>query len=244
MPSLRALYQNFKTDFGSLLEVTDFSIPTWLALGATFQLLSQSYLTPGPSHWLPLLYLVYRVAKVAIDSRRVFSGTFVDVRFGRWSAALPEPGNGADVTETSDGVVLFLLGARINQFVLSVHADSGFELMVFSPLGKLAPGNAEIDTMFKNMWVEAEKNRTKWSCESHYRPFFNSFQTNPFFLACIHLYILIDLICTQISGEPRPYSISRTLKESPPSGFHIGRISRVFRNSQLHLPIVWARMPT
>ena len=36
-----------------------------------------------------------------------------------------------------------------------------------SPLGKLAPGNAEIDKVFKDMWVEAETNRTKWSCKSH-----------------------------------------------------------------------------
>ena len=34
-------------------------------------------------------------------------------------------------------------------------------------MGKLAPGNAEIDKAFKDMWAEAEKNRTKWSCESH-----------------------------------------------------------------------------
>ena len=39
-------------------------------------------------------------------------------------------------------------------------------LMCRSPLGKLAPGNAEIDKVFKDMWAEAEKHRTKWSCES------------------------------------------------------------------------------
>lgn len=42
-------------------------------------------------------------------------------------------------------------------------------LICRSPLGKLAPGNAEIDKVFKDMWAEAEKNRTKWSCESRYR---------------------------------------------------------------------------
>lgn len=41
-------------------------------------------------------------------------------------------------------------------------------LTCYSPLGKLAPGNAEIDFMFKNMWAEAEKNREKWSCELFY----------------------------------------------------------------------------
>ena len=45
-------------------------------------------------------------------------------------------------------------------------------LICRTPLGKLAPGNAEIDTEFKNMLVEAEKNRTKWSCESQSWPLF------------------------------------------------------------------------
>lgn len=117
MTSLRALYLNFKNDFGDLLEVTDFSIATWLAFGAGLQLLTQSCLPSGLSYWLPLLYLIYRVARLSIDCRRVFTGTFTNVMFGPWSATLPEPEEPSAVTVTSDGVVMFLLGARINQFV-------------------------------------------------------------------------------------------------------------------------------
>lgn len=114
MASPWALYLNFKNDFGNLLEVTDFSIATWLALGAGLQLLSLLWLPSGLSHWLPLLYLIYRIARVSINCGRIFTGTFTNLKFGRWSATLPEP---VDVTATSDGVVMFLLGARINQFV-------------------------------------------------------------------------------------------------------------------------------
>lgn len=117
MMSLRALYLNFKDDFGDLLEVTDFSIVTWLAFGAGFQLLSQSWLPSGLSYWLPLVYLIYRIARVSVDCRRIYSGTFTDVMFGRWSATLPEADDPSAVTATSDGVVMFLLGARINQLV-------------------------------------------------------------------------------------------------------------------------------
>lgn len=117
MASLRALYLNFKNDFGDLLEVTDFSIATWLAFGAGLQLLSQSWLPSGLSYWLPLLYLMYRIARLYIDCRRIFTGTFTNVMFGRWSATLPEPEDPLAVTATSDGVVMFLLGARINQCV-------------------------------------------------------------------------------------------------------------------------------
>ena len=117
MVSLRALYLNFRDDFGDLLEVTDFSIATWLAFGASLQLLSQSCLPSGLIRWLPLLYLIYRIARVSIDCRRIYTGTFTNVVSGRWSATLPEPEDPSAVTATSDGVVMFLLGARINQFV-------------------------------------------------------------------------------------------------------------------------------
>lgn len=178
MLSLRALYANFKNDYGDLLEVTDFSITTWLAFGATLQLLSQSWLPYRLSFWLPLLHLIYRIARVSVDCNRIFSGTFTNLKSGRWSAMLPEPEGPSAVTATSDGVVVFLLGARINQFVplyTLPRCHSAFEryiipLICHSPLGKLAPGNAEIDRVFKDMWVEAEKNRTKWGCKSQCRP--------------------------------------------------------------------------
>lgn len=178
MLSLRALYANFKNDYGDLLEVTDFSITTWLAFGATLQLLSQSWLPYRLSFWLPLLHLIYRIARVSVDCNRIFSGTFTNLKFGRWSAMLPEPEGPSAVTATSDGVVVFLLGARINQFVplyTLPRCHGAFEryiipLICHSPLGKLAPGNAEIDRVFKDMWVEAEKNRTKWGCKSQCRP--------------------------------------------------------------------------
>lgn len=115
MTSLRALHANFKEDFGNLLEVTDFSITTWLAFGAAFQLICQYFLPPSLCYGLPLFYLIYGIARASIDCRHIYSGTFTDVFSGRWSATLLEPDNTS--TATSDGVVMFLLGARINQSV-------------------------------------------------------------------------------------------------------------------------------
>ena len=114
---LKALYSNFKNDFGDLLEVTDFSVLTWLALGAGLQLLSQAWLSSGLSYWLPLIYLIYRTARVSFDCCRIFNGTFTNIKFGRWSATLPESTDSSMTTATSDGGVMFLLGARINQLV-------------------------------------------------------------------------------------------------------------------------------
>jgi hypothetical protein len=117
MPSSEALYRDFTAKWGALREVTAFSIPSWLAIGASVQLLSQSWLPAGMGYWLPLLYIVYRAARVCVDSSRIFKSTFTDVKFGGWTAKLPEPEDPSAVTDTSDGVVMFLLGTRINQLV-------------------------------------------------------------------------------------------------------------------------------
>ena len=115
MTSFRALYLNFKNDLDELLEVTDFSIATWL-VWSRFAAIDPS-LASGLSYWLPLLYIIYRLARVSIDCSRIFTCTFTNVKFGPWSATLPEPEEDPAVTATSDGVVMFLLGARINQSV-------------------------------------------------------------------------------------------------------------------------------
>lgn len=146
-----------------------------VSLRSRFQILTQAWLPYGLRYWLPLWYIIYRVGKVTIGCRRIFTGTFTNVKLGRWSATLPGPDEASAVTATSDGVVMFLLGARINQSVSLLTPRTSWSrltetiLICHSPLGKLAPGNAEIDKVFKDMWVEAEKNRTKWSCESRYR---------------------------------------------------------------------------
>lgn len=123
MASIQALYKNFKDDLGELIEPTDFSVLTWLALGAALQLLSQLWLPHNLSYWLPLLYLVYRLTRTSVDCCRVYTGTFTNVFFGRWSATLPDPTDPSAITSASDGVVMFLLGARINQSVLFLHRE-------------------------------------------------------------------------------------------------------------------------
>ncbi len=117
MPSLQALYLSLKAKWGALLEVTAFSVPSWLAIGASLQLLSQSWLPSRVGYWLPLLYIVYRAARVCVDNSRIFKNTFTDLKLGGWMATLPEPEDPLAVADTSDGVVVFLLGTRINQLV-------------------------------------------------------------------------------------------------------------------------------
>ncbi|KAL9132083.1 MAG: hypothetical protein Q9217_000119 [Psora testacea] len=122
--------------FNELTEPNDFKISTWMAMGAALLLLSQAYLPIGLGSWIPLLYLGYRMLKMVVDTLRLHTGSFTNMKVGRWTARLPD-------SETP--LVMFILGARINH-----------------PLGKLSPGAADIDAVFQEMWREAETNRDKW----------------------------------------------------------------------------------
>ncbi|KUJ13870.1 uncharacterized protein LY89DRAFT_784721 [Mollisia scopiformis] len=132
-PTFRKACKDFHDQFYDIPEKTDFSIPTFLAFRAVFRLLSLVYLPPLLSTSLPLAWLGYRFLRSIIDSRDVFKTSFTDIVKGRHTARVP------------DGVVVFVLGARLNH-----------------PFGKLAPGTIDLDIVFKNMWREVEKNREKW----------------------------------------------------------------------------------
>lgn len=58
---------------------------------------------------------------------------------------LPRIAKLPEASESSEGVVMFLLGARLNH-----------------PLGKLGPGAIKVNDVFNDMWREAEKNSSKW----------------------------------------------------------------------------------
>ena len=131
--------QDLYEQFYDILEKTDFSIPTFLAFGGVFQLLSLAYLPSHISVLLPLLWLGWRLTKSTFDSRNVFETSFTDVKRGKHITSLPD---------TADGVVVFVLGARFNH-----------------PFGKLSSGTFMLDIPFKNMWREAEKNKNKWGCK-------------------------------------------------------------------------------
>lgn len=105
---VRKAIREIHDQFYDLLEKSDFSIITFLAFGAAFQLLSNIYLPPRVSALLPLLWLGWRLCKSIVDSRDVYKSSFTDMVHGKSTTKLPE---------TSDGIVLFVLGARLNQSV-------------------------------------------------------------------------------------------------------------------------------
>ena len=115
-------YSALRETLDEVLEISDFSIPTWLALGAGLQLLCASWLSARLSFLVPVLWLTYRALVTAIGTWRVSKGAAYSkkVMRGRWTSDLPELNR--------DGVVLLILCARLNQCVASTaipRCDSG-----------------------------------------------------------------------------------------------------------------------
>ena len=54
---------------------------------------------------------------MVVDTLRLYTGSYTTLMRGRWTATLPEPEVPLEVNTSSDGLVLFVLGARINQSV-------------------------------------------------------------------------------------------------------------------------------
>ena len=115
--SIRDWYSQVEEVLGDVLEHQDFSMATWLALGAAFQLLALKWLPANLGFWIPLLWLAYRSIKTALATWNVQnSKIWARVKEGRWMGRLPAPEKSSAATETSGGVVMFLLGARLNQY--------------------------------------------------------------------------------------------------------------------------------
>ncbi|KAL8747866.1 MAG: hypothetical protein Q9190_000314 [Brigantiaea leucoxantha] len=172
MPS-HSLFRTICDVLNELLEPNDFKVSTWMAMGAVLLLLSQTYLPSSLGTYPPILYLGYRIAKMVIDTLRLHTGSYTTLVRGRWTATLAEPEVSPHFNSGSDGLVMFVLGARINQFVplAASHPDDtfildGLSLTSYSPFGKLSPGAAAIDEVFQDMWREAEENRIKWGCKT------------------------------------------------------------------------------
>lgn len=108
--------------YDDIFEVNPLSTPTWLAIGATLQVIIMAFLPKNISMLIPISYLTYRLMKAVIDSRNLYTNSFTTVKRGTWIAELPGPQG----DRKEDGsLVMFIIGARINQYVISIYEDKG-----------------------------------------------------------------------------------------------------------------------
>ncbi len=86
-------------------------------MGVALLVIGQSYLHLSWIKELPFSYLIYRIAKMIYDTLRLDNASYTTLMRGRWAATPPESEIASSVNSGSDGLIMFVLGARINQSV-------------------------------------------------------------------------------------------------------------------------------
>lgn len=153
-----------------LTEPNDYHTLTRMSLGASLMLLGQVYISSRVISWLPVLYLFYCTLRIWFDYFCIgYIGQAALMR-GRWIAKVPRLSGLSPSQSSHDGsVVLFILGARINQYARPGSDDLEHIMAdTSSPFVKLAPGVAEIDEVFQAMWREAEEKREEYGCKRYH----------------------------------------------------------------------------
>lgn len=102
----------------SRISTSTLTSATWMAIGAaTFSVLQ--YCLPGSQGASLSVYLFFGslFVKTIIDERRRRKGSLTSLRRGRWTAILGNTRRADGMNNGADGIVMFALGSRLNQYV-------------------------------------------------------------------------------------------------------------------------------
>jgi hypothetical protein len=148
------------------------NLATWLYIGALFQallfLVYPSRLIATPVLIL-MFYKIFRTGLlwlgVVVDKRRS------KVRFGRMTAQIVEEDGSLPKNGTNKEIVVFILGASSNKYVLENFIDVRLLCPLTSPLrspvlGSLDPEFNEAGNMFIAMLEDMAVNGGKWGCKT------------------------------------------------------------------------------
>lgn len=86
-------------------------------MGAALLVTGQSCFHLGWIEMLPFCYRLYRIAKMVYNTLHLYTKSYTTLMPGRWKATLPKPKVTSSVNGGSDGLVMFVIGGRINQSV-------------------------------------------------------------------------------------------------------------------------------
>jgi len=134
------------------------SLTTWLALGAIIQ--SILFAAIGRWAFLPALTLVaYRFLDSYLQASGLKRNDYMEaVMQTKFSAQIPDSEGRFGSKPADSEVVVFLLGARINQYNVLGPRHTRHLLIVEtnSPFGALAPGGSELDGYFTKMMSDLQ----------------------------------------------------------------------------------------
>ncbi|KAH7374308.1 hypothetical protein BKA66DRAFT_468226 [Pyrenochaeta sp. MPI-SDFR-AT-0127] len=130
----------------SIVRSSDYTISTWLLLGASIQCLLFASLPLNISLFPPIAFLTYRILRgYLIATGRLSNPLYDGVTHGRQTWRMPPSDGSSASTESEESIVVLVLAASW------AH-----------PNGNFSPGSAVIGQYFQSMWADAEANREKY----------------------------------------------------------------------------------
>ena len=129
-----------------IVQVSDYSITTWLLLGAIFQCLLSSLLPRNIALLPSIIAFSFRFAKgYFIATGRLSNPLFSGVNFDRTTAQFPAANGTLTAPCSSNSIVVLVLSASFTH-----------------PNGRFCPGGDKMGLYFVNMWADAEAQREKY----------------------------------------------------------------------------------
>lgn len=129
-----------------IVQVSDYSITTWLLLGAILQCLLSSLLPRNIALLPSIIAFSFRFAKgYLVATGRLSNPLFSGVNFDRTTAQFPAADGTLTAPCSSNSIVVLVLSASFTH-----------------PNGRFCPGGDKMGPYFVNMWADAETQREKY----------------------------------------------------------------------------------
>jgi hypothetical protein len=130
----------------SIIHPSDFTVSTWLLLGATLQCVLVATLPRNLALLPPIALLVCRYARSYMVATGILPNpVYKEVTHGRQTWQIPSADSTPAKTGSTDSIVVLVLAASVTH-----------------PNGRFSPGSKEMGTYFGKMWADAETNREKY----------------------------------------------------------------------------------
>ncbi|KAF2030782.1 hypothetical protein EK21DRAFT_111653 [Setomelanomma holmii] len=130
----------------SIFEASDYTISTWLILGATIQSLLVASLPLNVALLPPITLLLFRFIRGYLIANNILPNSVAkEVILGRQTWQIPSEDNTVVAKPSSDSIVVLVLTASWTH-----------------PNGRFSPGSQKVGEYFIDMWKDAAENREKY----------------------------------------------------------------------------------
>lgn len=126
-----------------IIQVSDYTITTWVLLGATVQCLLTLLLPTRLALFPPILLLIHRILRGYLAATGYIPNLLsVGVNYSRTTVQIPSPSGSPASQPSNESLVVMVLTSTFTH-----------------PNGRFSPGGADLGPLFIAMWADAAANR-------------------------------------------------------------------------------------